>query len=708
MENLENIELSLQINYYLLILTFLIAILYSYFVYKNTIPQISKKLKVFLIFVRTLIIALIVILIFEPILTFDYKEEIEPANLVFVDNSSSMVLQDSIIRSDKITDILSALEKNVEGEIELYSFGNKIDSVINPLKYNEPLTNFEEIFEFAANEKKEIASILIISDGIINDGSNSVNIPERAGIPFFTVGIGDTTIHSDIKIKKVLYNKLVYVDEPTEIRSIILNEYLAENNVSVSLFENSKLVDQQNVTLSSSGINNVSFTYTPNKPGQPALSIKVSKLDSEITFQNNSKSFIVDILESRINVLLISGSPSSDYSFIKQSLLKDEKLNISEIIQISESKFFNGDNYYNLIDSADILFLIGFPVRNTPKELLNSVTQAISSKHKPIFFLSSPTIDYQKLKSLEAFLPFIVKNFSNGFNQVQPQIIDNTNVLLSPKTFEVTEWNNLPPIYQTKSEIIPKPGSMVSANSKIRNITTGVPLILTFKLGRNKSIAVNGFDIWRWKLQSSQAASNLFDTFISNSIKLLNVDETKKQINIKPVKKVFSSAEQIEFTAEIYDETLTPQNNAEIKAIIQKGDENFEIAFHSIGDGLYEGIFETNLTGSFNYKGFVNFGNNFRSSTAGSFVITNVDIEKLRYRMNKDYLNLLATVSNGKYFDIDEPNNLFDYINQNYSKNIKSRVFKTEFKIWTSEWVLILIILLFSIEWFIRKRMGML
>jgi len=708
MENLENIELSLQINYYLLILTILIAILYSFFVYKNTIPQISKKLKAFLIFVRTLILALLIILIFEPILTFDYNEEIEPANLVFVDNSSSMVLQDSIIRSNKISDILSNFEDNVEGEIELYSFGNKIDSVNNLLIYNEPLTNFEEIFEFASSERKEIASIVIISDGIINDGSNSVNIPERAGIPYYTVGIGDTTIHSDIEIKKVLYNKLVYLDESTEIRSIILNENLAEKNVTVSLFENSRLVDQQNVTLNSSGINNVSFTYTPSKPGEQTLTIKVTKLESEITHQNNSKSFMIDILNSRIKVLLISGSPSADYSFIKQSLLKDEKLNISEIIQISENKIINGDNHHSLIDSADILFLIGFPVQNTPQELLNSVTQAISSEHKPIFFLSSPTIDYKKLKSLEAFLPFIVKIFSNGFNQVQPQIIDNTNVILSPKIFDVDEWNNLPPIYQTKSEIIPKPGSIISANSKIRNIPTGVPLILTFKLGRNKSIVVNGFDIWRWKLQSSQAASNLFDAFIANSIKLLNVDESKKQINIKPVKKVFSSAEKIEFTAEIYDETLTPQNDADIKTIIQKGDENFEIAFHSTGDGLYEGIFETNITGSFNYKGIVSFGNNFRSSTAGSFVITDVDIEKLRYRMNKDYLNLLVTVSNGKYFDIDEPNDLFDYINQNYSKKIKSRVFKTEFKIWSSEWVLIVIILLFSIEWFIRKRIGML
>ncbi|NMB82547.1 MAG: hypothetical protein GYA14_12090, partial [Ignavibacteria bacterium] len=76
----------------------LALIIYTWYIYKFTIPQISSFLKYVLIFIRSIVITLILFLIFEPQLTINNSEKIEPVNYLFIDNSSSMAIKDSADR----------------------------------------------------------------------------------------------------------------------------------------------------------------------------------------------------------------------------------------------------------------------------------------------------------------------------------------------------------------------------------------------------------------------------------------------------------------------------------------------------------------------------------------------------------------------------------------------------------------------------------
>jgi TnpA family transposase len=92
----------------------------------------------------------------------------------------------------------------------------------------------------------------------------------------------------------------------------------------------------------------------------------------------------------------------------------------------------------------------------------------------------------------------------------------------------------------------------------------------------------------------------------------------------------------------------------------------------------------------------------------GSFNVGDVEIEMIDSRMNYEFLNLLATQTNGKYFDSDQYEELLNYLNRMNSSASKEKLIISEIRLWSDEWLLIIVILLFATEWFIRKRAGML
>ena len=82
--------------------------------------------------------------------------------------------------------------------------------------------------------------------------------------------------------------------------------------------------------------------------------------------------------------------------------------------------------------------------------------------------------------------------------------------------------------------------------------------------------------------------------------------------------------------------------------------------------------------------------------------------EKQLYLGIKNYLKNISNNTGGIYASIEKGDEVISNVNSYNSGRTQVVREETEYKIWTNEWILMTIILLFAIEWFIRKRMGML
>ena len=716
MFGIEKVDLTLSIDPLFLIIALLLFGLFTLFVYRYTVPVITTKLKVLLIALRFMALLVLLFIIFEPVLTLTKKNIIKPLSFVFIDNSRSIKINDGTNREQTVRNFISELGKEINvNEFETYLFGNEVSQQepeeTENLNFTEGSTNFSNIFSSVNNQDKNISSIVIISDGVITEGTNPVFTAEKINIPVFTIGVGDTSRRNDVEIRNVLYNEYIYAETPTTIEATISNKGFAGKSTDISLYEGNIPVEQKRITLSEEGIQNVELEYKPGTGGEKKLTVVASDLNEEFTNANNKKVFYINVLSNKINIFLLGGSPSSDLSFIKKSLQRDENLKVNSLTQFAPGKFLEKVNPQLLLDSADIFFLIGFPSNETITEFYNKIKSKIVNESKPFFLSLSSGIDFGKLNELQRELPINLSLKSKFYHEVQPLIEGSQakNPLLQNNSQNpVAAWENLPPVFQPDIEFTTKPESELIARTKTNNIPSNIPLIVSRKLGSKRSIAVLAKDIWKWKLQTATKNLDLFDRFINSSVKWLNTSEDQKQVKITTSKKTYSLGEEAEFTGQVYDATFNPVLDAEVKVRVTGKGETSEIILSSVGNGLYEGTFQTNKAGDYSFSGEAKLDNLKLGTDRGSFNMGEVDVEMINPRMNYEFLRSLAKRTNGEYFDQSNYMSLFPLLKKLNESASSEKIETSEISLWSNEWLMAVVILLFGIEWFIRKRAGML
>ena len=626
-----------------------------------------------------------------------------------------MKIDDGTHREEKMSKILDDLSNNVSSDnLIFYEFGNSVKEVdadsLKHLDFSEGATNIQQVFNSIKNSDKNIASVTLITDGVITSGSNPYYDAVNIGIPVFTIGIGDTTKRKDVLIKKVLHNDFIYAETPTKLIATISNQGFAGESVSAALYQDNNFVSKQDFILSNSGIQNITFDYTPQSSGEKKLSIELSRLKDEFTSANNKNIFYVNVLTNKIEVFILASTPCSDLTFIENSLKRDDNIELNSIVQLSGNKFLDKINYQKL-DSGDVLFLIGFPSDKTPVELFNRVITKIRDNKTPYFITLSPDISLTRLAQLGDDLPFSISQNFKAYREVQPYIPPDelsNPILQYNDENKIDGWNNLPPIPQLNAIFTAKLTSKTLAEIIVNNSIAKSPLILSSNFNGKKSIAVLARDIWKWKLQMAPKGLDIFDNFIVNSLRWLRANEEQKLVKIRTSKKNYSQGETIEFYGEIRDESLNPVSDAEVIINISSDSNKFETNMQNVGPGLYEGSIVINETGDFNFSANANINGRVLGKAFGSFNIGEIDIEQINPVMDYALVNILANDTGGEFYFPDNYSQLLSKLKDLKINSSKEKFITSEISLWSNPWMLIVSILLFACEWFIRKRSGML
>ncbi|HOJ17396.1 MAG TPA: VWA domain-containing protein [Ignavibacteriaceae bacterium] len=709
---IDSISLNINGSWYILIPLILMSGLFTYYLYKITIPKINRRIKWLLISLRTLSLIIILFLFFEPILAINSKREVNPTTLVFIDNSGSMsaasntkILTEDFLK--KWTNLRST------DDLSIFLFGDSTRELTETsrINFSDKTSNFTKIIDKVRESEENITSVLLVSDGIITDGVNPINGAEKLGIPFYTIGLGDTTKNKDLILRNIVYDKNILSNSYAPIIVSLEQRGFNGSKVTASLLEDNRLIEQKDILLDDNNSQTFLFNYTAKIPGEKKLTLKLSTVENEKNPNNNSKTFFVTVLENRKNIVLISSSPSSDLTFIKNSLFLDSTLSVKTITEIGAGRFLEGTNIDKVLDSAGIIFLLGFPSRNTSNDIVNKVTSLINKNKIPYFILFNNLTDLNKVKSIENELPFtIVSSNIEAVKLVQPSVPVNQlrNPILQSNSINTEDgWNSLPPIFRTNIEIRPKPESEVVSNVSINNVPLNLPLILTRDVSSKKSIAVLGFDIWRWKLM--KPGTDIFDRFILNSQRWLSVKADNKQVKLETSKQVYSSGEEITLLGEVRDKSQNAVENANVKVdITSPTGLKLSINLVSLGNGLYQSNFISRESGDYSFTGEAHDDGLLLGKDGGRFTVSDQELELLNTAADIDFLRLLANRTNGEFFmneDYDKALPLLEKLNSSASNEVSEI---KEYSPLSSLTIILLLIVIFALEWFIRKRYGLL
>lgn len=183
----EDINLTLTFPVIYLFLSLFLIAAYSFYVYRYTILRFSHS-KIALVTLRVLALLILCLILFEPILNLSKKLTLEPSNFVFIDNSRSIRIDDGTNRLSTIKKIVNDFSVNAsESNLTFYEFGNSVKPIdvdsLDKLNFSDGATNLQDVFKTVQNSEKNIASVTIVSDGVITSGSNpyydAINLVSR-------------------------------------------------------------------------------------------------------------------------------------------------------------------------------------------------------------------------------------------------------------------------------------------------------------------------------------------------------------------------------------------------------------------------------------------------------------------------------------------------------------------------------------------------
>ena len=104
----------------------------------------------------------------------------------------------------------------------------------------------------------------------------------------------------------------------------------------VTLSEDGREVGAQNVRLSATGEQELQFTYRPRQAGAHVLQVSAAPLPGEVSRANNSRTARVRVVEKRLRILYVEGSPRWEYRYLKNAILRDPSIKLACLLMDSE------------------------------------------------------------------------------------------------------------------------------------------------------------------------------------------------------------------------------------------------------------------------------------------------------------------------------------------------------------------------------------
>lgn len=685
--------------------------------YYRTTPKLPGSIKSLLGGLRFAALALVIFLLFDPILTRRASQEKAPVLALVVDNSASQSLTDNEELLRRLQEMRSL---DHPGDVRVYGFDGSTRflgdeyGAVDSLSFAGGRTNIAQALEYVGRERSQdnIRSIVLISDGIYNSGRNPLYAADEATLPVHTVVSGDTTSFQDVRIQEVLTNELAYAGVELPVRVRILSEGYAGETVMVEIRSGSSMIGRQSLTLSGDGTEQtVDFTMTPEQPGLIRYTASVSRLENEATHHNNDRSFQVRVVENRRSILIIAGAPDPDLGALRQSLEGDPAVEIRTFTQRNDQAFYEGDLPSSLAE-VDLVVLAGFPHERTSSDLLARVDQLLDGQ-TPLLYIAGRRFQSEALRTIgDESLPALPTSSTSATHEAQPSLTapGSSHPIMRGSENGAAAWNSLPPAVYPDAGWRASADATVLATVRSRGVELDDPLILIRNRTGHRTAALLAFDVWQWRTlpPSLDPAYGTFDRFIENLVQWLTSPEDERLVRVQPVQELFEGGENVVFAGEVYDERLQPVFDAEVRVDIQAADgQTFPFTMTHQGNGRYRLEAGPMPEGSYLFAAEAAAGDLVLGSDEGAFSVGAMELEFQELRADAALMRQIAARTGGATADLNELERIIQEATSAPGFTSEEVTFVQESSL-RHEWLLLaLAILLLASEWILRKRSGM-
>ena len=660
----------------------LILVLFMYG-YKS---KFSNKAKWIYGVLRFVTIFSILLLLINPKFKTETFSVKKPSLPVLVDNSASI---EELDQSEKIIRFVESLENNKElnekFDLTFYSFGRDFKTS-DSLSFNEKNTDISKAL-VTTNQlfKNETAPTLLITDGNQTLGSDYEFNTATFKNPIYPVIAGDSIKYVDLKIAQLNTNRYAFLKNKFPVETIVLYSGVDPVNSQFVVKQGDVIVYREQISFSEKdNSKTLSFTLPASKVGLQKYSAQILPLAEEKNSTNNLKQFAVEVIDQATNVLIVSSITHPDVGAIKKSILSNEQRNVTIKTPTESLKLLND---YQLI-------------------ILYQPDRSFAAVFSEIKNLGKNTLTFTGLQTDWNFLNFSQDNFRKDVTNQTEEVESSLNINYGTFAIEDIGFSDFRPLKTLFGELEIIVPNEIILEQIIDGFSTDTPLLATSELNGNRNAIFDGEGFWRWRAQSFLTENSFedFDNFIGKLVQYLASNERRSRLEVSS-ETFYYNNNPIRISAQYFDKSFVFDSRVNLFIKVTNSDTNTSNEFPML---LKNNFFEVDLNSltAGEYQ-FSVFAKEEEVSRSGSFTILDFNVEQQFLNADVTKLTRVATNTNGKAYFISESESIIsDLLEDNRFQSIQKREQKIVPLIdW--KYLLGLIVLTLSLEWFLRKYNGL-
>ena len=579
----------------------------------------------------------------------------------------------------------------------------------------------EAVGKFAG---REVAGIVVLSDFISVKGKDPVESARtyaEQGIPIHTLNLGLPS-PPDIHVRKIIGPDVVFKGDRVPLRVQIESKGYNERTVDLTLKIDGTDQPSQQVKLKD-GVQFAELIFVPDQEsGTVELEVTSTAFNDETTDKNNSANHSVRILDEKIKVLYVEGTPRWEFRYLRWVLLRDPRLDVRFLMTEGDPALAGSSprhigtlptNKEDLF-KYDLIILGDVPSGYFNTDQIELIDELVKERGGSLMMLAGPVAAPTSYKdtAIADILP--VKIGAGSWNPVNRgtypvvtsagRLSQSTSLSLSDDTTDriwqkVNSMYKLPPLDGAKDG-----ATILLSHSGSPEGFDQYPLVAWQRYGTGKSLFVGTEDLWRMRLE---VGDRYHARFWGQTIQFLTLSRLlgqNKQITIETDRSSFSEGDTVQIYANVLSESFEPITDIEQYTVLiePKGspDSSSEIQLSPVPgtDGLFSGSYVAGEDGYYVLK--ASPLDESRANTP-EFEVATINPEDRETGSRPDLAKEMAEISGGEFLsqqDLQTFINTFD--------NEEPRASEVEIieELWDKEFLFILVLLFAGTEWFFRRR----
>ncbi len=576
----------------------------------------------------------------------------------------------------------------------------------------------------------ELAGLVIVSDGRTTSRAKLEPAAQRArgrGVPIYAVPMGGSGGGRDLSVTALTRQVLAFEGQPAKLLARLENHGLGPIKPTLQLLgSDGAELAQQSPALAEGAEKTVTFDLPPGPKLAGEYTLRVAPWAGEQLVINNTDHARVQVLKTRIRVLLLEGAPYWDSKFLAQLLRQQQAMEILTVHRLNEERYFR-------VEAS------GATPLSSPETVLPATAEGLGRYDLIVFgkgadgFLTPP-----RIAALQGFIrdqggavlfargkPYTGRfpgleplepvewgeSIGGGFRFVPLADAGAGLFGAALPAADDRAWKTLPPLEDVRGVARLRPFARVLAEGALEGKELRLPLLIARRYGRGTIATLNADGLWRWdfrpEIREQGAVYQQFWVQLMSWCATWSEFRPGEDYAVR-LRENRAEPGQVVRAIIAYRGPNTPEPRPRLRVLRDGLEAQLAVATAlpvAEGGREWAALFTPGQPGRYEFQ-VIDEARPDRAEGAATLVVPKPQDEADDLRPDHSTLELLARESGGRVFSTSDAQALQAAL---WTEDSAARRGKPYWEpLWTRAWLALVMAGCFGTEWWIRRREGLL